>query len=106
MKLKLLVLCLGGLLVSGCAVHKNWTATGGSRADATVKLSYEYSEFEQPIVSEQEALDLAIQRCKSWGYASAEAFGGVTRTQNTSSSWLVTKEFQCIGQGTETRRKK
>ena len=90
------------LFLSGCAVHKDWAATGGSRADAVVQLSYEYGEFEQPIVDDQQGLELAIQRCQSWGYADAEAFGGISRVQNTSSTWLVTKQYQCIGQGKET----
>ena len=90
------------IIMSGCAATKNWSATGGSRADGTVKLSYEYGVFEMPQLNEQEAITLAQKRCSSWGYNSAEAFGGVTKTCNQPSSndclgWLVTKEYQCIG---------
>jgi hypothetical protein len=62
--------------------------------------------FEQPQVNEQQGVELASQRCKSWGYEGAEAFGGVTRQcQQTDSMggcnhWLVTKEYQCTGTGT------
>ena len=42
----LLVAVAAAVLVSGCATTKNWSATGGSRADATVRLSYEYGAFD------------------------------------------------------------
>ena len=90
-------------LITGCAATpKNWSATGGSRSDGTVKLSYEYGLFEVPQVSEQEAIYLAKKRCSSWGYKDTEAFGGVTTVCNQSSGgdcmkWLVTKEYQCVG---------
>eukprot|EP01133_Synstelium_polycarpum_P020822 gene20822-25010_t len=49
------IYALAGVLVlacsmSSCAVQKTMQATGGSRADGTVKLSYEYGQFEQPTV--------------------------------------------------------
>lgn len=93
------------LALSGCATSKSWSATGGSRADATVRLSYEYGAFEKPQTSEVEALNLAVSRCKTWGYTGAEAFGGVTQQCNMPGGmggcqrWLVTKEFQCTGMG-------
>ena len=100
----------------GCAkpAHKNWAATGGSRADATVDMSYEYIvEKEKPVLQEQEALDLAIKRCQSWGYADAEAFGGVKYNDYIEQTMWgkvtrrhVTKTFQCLGQGAETPQKK
>lgn len=89
------------LTASGCATHKDWSATGGSKSDGTVELSYQVGLFEQAQVSEQQALGLAIKRCNAWGYTRAEAFGGVTKQCNNLSSsgcnsWLVTKEYQCI----------
>ncbi len=101
----LLMTTTAALLLSSCATTKHWSATGGSRADATVRLSYEYGLFENPQVDELEALNLATARCKTWGYTGAEAFGGVTRQCNAPdgrggcNSWLVTKEFQCTGMG-------
>ncbi len=101
----LVIAATTALLLSGCATTKNWSATGGSRADATVRLSYEYGTFERPQVNEMEAINLATSRCKTWGYTGAEAFGGVTRQCNMSDGmggcnrWFVTKEFQCTGTG-------
>ena len=37
-------------LLSGCAVDKYPVATGGSRSDGTVKLSYQVGQWEQPQV--------------------------------------------------------
>ena len=42
----------------------------------------------------------AKQRCSSWGYKNAEAFGGFTKACINSSNsgcnrWLVTIEYQC-----------
>ena len=91
------------MLVAGCASAKMWQATGGSRSDGVVRLSYQYGLLEQPELAD-DGLQLAVERCKVWGYNGAEAFGGVTEQCNNfgggnCNSWLVTKEFQCTGQG-------
>lgn len=101
----IIVVSMASVLLSGCAITKDWTATGGSRADGTIKLSYDYGLFEVPKVREEQALDLASQRCIAWGYQSAAAFGGVTTNCsqfdgfNGCARWTVTKEYQCIGDG-------
>jgi len=95
------------LILSGCTTQKHWSATGGSRSDATVRLSYSYKEFESPVLSASEATALARRRCMTWGYGGAEAFGGSTQTCsqfggfNGCRMWTVTKEFQCTGDGSE-----
>ena len=103
-------------LVTGCArkVEKDWVPTGGSRADATIELSFEYNpETEIPVQNEQQGLDLAIARCQSWGYRSAEPFGGhktiCTRTMpgafgQTCYREMVTKQYQCLGRGSEVAK--
>lgn len=105
---KLMIIAAFSLLATACLPimpqEKQWAATGGSRSDAVVRLSYEYASYEIPKVSQEEALTLAASRCKSWGYSAAEAFGGETKTCNQYSgngcmNWLVTKEFQCTGRG-------
>lgn len=109
MKIRLVVL-LTAIVLSGCATtNANWSATGGSRADATVRISYQHGGNVLPPTSEVEAHNLAIARCKTWGYTGAEAFGGTTSQCNqpnrgifggSCDSWLVTKEYQCTGTGT------
>jgi hypothetical protein len=93
------------IALTGCAVTKDWVVTGGSRADAIMKLSYEHSIYEAPQTDPQQALNLARSRCTAWGYSNAEAFGGETRVCNNPSSsgcnsWIVTREYQCLGGGT------
>jgi hypothetical protein len=100
------------MAVSGCATSKTWQATGGSRSDGVVRLSYEVGELERPMLDEQQAVDVATLRCKTWGYTGAEAFGGVIRRCNMGggfggcSRWLVTKEYQCTGTGSPTATSK
>jgi uncharacterized protein YceK len=95
-------------LMTGCATVKDWTATGGSRSDGVVRLSYEVSEMESAQVSESQAIDVSSRRCKIWGYSGSEAFGGITRKCAQGggfggcSRWIVTKEYQCTGTGTVT----
>lgn len=104
----LIIVVIAELFLSGCAITptpKDWAATGGSRADGVVRLSYDVGLYEVPKVSEFQAINLSTKRCKAWGYSGAEAFGGV-RQQCTQSNqyrclrWTVTKEYQCTGTGT------
>lgn len=101
--MKKVLAVLFALALSGCAVHKQWTPTGGSKADGVVRLAYQVAEMEQPILDEEQAVSLATKRCKSWGYTGAEAFGGTTSqcTQGGGfggcSARQVTKEYQCTG---------
>lgn len=94
-----------GLLVlglSGCAVQKTLTPTGGSRADGTVELSYEYGMFEQPKVDLHQGTQVAKQRCAAWGYSDAQPFGGQKSTCQQSNGYgncvrtLVTVQYQCM----------
>lgn len=92
------------LALTGCAVQKDWSATGGSRSDGVVRLSYEVAEMEKAIVDEKQAVAIATRRCSAWGYTGAEAFGGAT-SQCVQAGQLsscgnkrVTKEYQCTGQ--------
>lgn len=97
-------------MLAGCTkpVHKDWIPVGGSKSDATVKLAYTYDpNYENPIVQEEQAVDLAIRKCRTWGYESAEAFGGYMEHCTRMGPVLlgeigcvqmaVVKSFQCIG---------
>jgi outer membrane lipoprotein SlyB len=91
------------LCLSGCATSKysDWTATGGSRADGVVKLSYETNGFEKPVLNDEQAIGVATDRCKSWGYmGGAKAFDGVFRHCISSGlgpcfAWTITRDYQC-----------
>lgn len=90
---------------SGCSTTKDWTATGGSRADGVVRLSYEVGGFEVPKLDESQAVSIATRRCSTWGFTGAEAFGGTTQQCSQPGGfggcarWTVTKEYQCTGEG-------
>lgn len=91
-------------LLVGCAVQKELIATGGSRADGVVELSYEIGEFQKPEFTSGQGLATATERCLSWGYPGAEPFGGERRECQYSSQygchqWLVTVPYQCTGAG-------
>jgi hypothetical protein len=91
--------------LAGCSTVSQMTATGGSRADGIVRLSYEAGRFDKVRLDEADGLRTAQARCRTWGYKDAEAFGGTTRQCQAISMygcgrWLVTKEYQCIGAGT------
>ncbi|MAH04932.1 MAG: hypothetical protein CL561_05205 [Alphaproteobacteria bacterium] len=72
---KLLVVC-STILVAGCATNVTPTPIGGSKADGTVTLAFQYSMFEQPVVDWPTAQVQAVSRCKAWGYKDADSFGG------------------------------
>lgn len=100
-----IVVLISTLTLTNCATTKqvNWQATGGSRADGSVQLSYQYKEgFVKPYADPVQATSLAKSRCAAWGYQDAQAFGGETRTCNLKflgmcESWTVTREHQCLG---------
>jgi hypothetical protein len=87
--------------VAGCASVKVLEATGGSRSDGTVELSYEYGSLEAPQVQYEQGLVTARERCAAWGYSDAEAFGGQKETCQLPGTYrclrfFVTVTYQCI----------
>ena len=85
-------------ILAGCAVPVQYVATGGSKADGTVELSYDAGAFMSPVTDEQQGANLAAQRCNSWGYGHAEAFGGTVREcyDNACNSFRISKQYQCV----------
>ena len=91
--------------LAGCATVTDMSATGGSRSDGIVRLSYEAGQFDKVQIDEAAALQTAVARCRTWGYQNAEAFGGVQRQCQMTGGlgcarWYVTKEYQCTGANT------
>jgi hypothetical protein len=90
-------------LASGCTVQKQLVPTGGSRADGTVSLSYEFGMFERPQVDGTQGVVAAQQRCAAWGYSGAEPFGGSLNRCQAADGYgncvrtLVTVTYQCTG---------
>lgn len=89
------------VLVTGCTTIKIPQATGGSKADGIIDLSYQYGGLEKPVVQWDQALITAKQRCGAWGYQNVEAFGGTTShcqafNQYGCVRFLVTRKYQCM----------
>jgi len=79
-----LMVVIAVLGVAGCAVRKDWFASGGSRADGTVQLSVTWGLFEKPVVDGAQGVALAKSKCEVWGYTGAQPFGGVFTQCNST----------------------
>lgn len=102
MRKSLLVVLASTLILSGCATKKQLVPTGGSKSDGTVRMSYSYGMFENPVVDPSQGMTAAKARCAAWGYSGAEPFGGFTSQCSQPSTsgcmqTLVTIEYQCTG---------
>lgn len=101
MKISSIVLVVvTSVALAGCAITAVPEPTGGSRSDGVVELSYEYGSMQQVTVDESAAQSSARERCESWGYEDAEAFGGGTRECVAPGGygcnrWQVTTSYQC-----------
>lgn len=99
----LLVAICAAAVLTGCATPKDFYAVGGSRADGTVDMAYDFAQFEKPVVNKSQADRLANQKCSVWGYSSAEPFGGQTTNCQIRDGWgnctagQVIVKYQCLG---------
>jgi len=86
-----------------CSTHKDFYATGGSRADGVIDVAYDFNYLETPVVDLKQAYTIARSKCSLWGYVDAEPFGGATqectarRGFGDCSAWRVSKKYQCLG---------
>ena len=77
-------------------------ATGGSRADGVIEMTYQHGSLQKPEVDWAKTRSDAAERCKAWGFDAAEVFGGSTNQcirKNGYGScivWQVSKKYQCI----------
>ncbi|MDT4826775.1 YecR-like lipoprotein [compost metagenome] len=91
--------------VTGCATKKNFYAMGGSRADGTVDMAYDFRQFEKPVINMDQAKGIAKSKCQVWGYQDAEMFGGQRQQCYQFDGWgncaagQVVIQYQCIGSG-------
>ena len=85
---------------AGCTSSRQWTESQGNREMGVVRVSYEFPEFQEPVVSDEQASRLALNRCELWGYDQAEPIAGQLRQCSNMDNgdcdlWKVTREFQC-----------
>ncbi|HEU4779481.1 MAG TPA: YecR family lipoprotein [Steroidobacteraceae bacterium] len=102
--LKLLATAAMLLTLAACATSQKWAVSGGDRTDGVVRVSYEYPEFQQPSVTDEQAMKIALGRCAGWGFDEAEPIAGqIRQCSNMEGSncnlWTVTREYQCTQAG-------
>lgn len=88
------------LACTGCATKVSTMATGGSKADAIVHMSYEYGQYQTPIVDWDATQREATRVCRGWGYWWAEPLGGgasecTYRNAYGCARRVVTYPYQC-----------
>lgn len=101
--MKHLVTLLAIVALTGCiSTPMQWGASGGSRADGIVELSYTYNYMQKPITSEVQGRLRAAQMCLAWGYVNGVEPMDVDERKCESSSyngcdlWRVTRKYQCL----------
>ena len=88
-------------VLNACTTTKVLQATGGSKSDGIVELSFEYGIFEKPQVNWQNGIVTAKQKCAAWGFNGADPFGGaISQCQAYNGygncvSFFVTMKYQC-----------
>ena len=100
MKTLIATLTLSALFLTGCAKSKQWEATGGSKNDGVVQVSYELGQFESGQTSAEQGLTVASQRCKTWGYKNAEVTGSEKNICRTMGQYnclqtTITQDYLC-----------
>ncbi|QZD68940.1 MULTISPECIES: YecR family lipoprotein [unclassified Pseudomonas] len=100
MKTLIATLSLAAVVLTGCATPKQWEATGGSKTDGVVQVSYELGQFESGQTSAAQGLATAEARCKVWGYKSAEVSGSEKNICRTMGQYnclqtTITQDYLC-----------
>ncbi|VDH00639.1 MULTISPECIES: YecR family lipoprotein [Eikenella] len=64
--------CIGAMVAQSRTT--DWGASGGSRADGFIQLSYDRSPLDKEKPVDSRVKQLAVTRCSVWGYQDAEPF--------------------------------
>ena len=72
-----------------------WAASGGSKSDGVVRISYQVDALKEAIQDPEQAWEVAVSRCKIWGFEDAQAFDFISKTTNNGVT-TATQEFQCV----------
>ena len=87
------------VLATGCTTYKLWNEAGSDQDAGTVDLSYEFRKYENPQVDELAGVQMARERCKDWGYSSAQRKGEdrqcLDGTAEACNKWRVTRQYRC-----------
>jgi hypothetical protein len=103
MKLRYLTI-LPIVFLAACATQPKWSPSSSNRVLGVARVAYEYSRFDEPAMSDAQAVQLATNRCAAWGYSRAEMIPGELRDcsvnkEGSCDLWKVTREYQCSGAG-------
>ena len=96
------------LFMVACATQPTWSPSSSNRELGVARVSYEHARTEQPVLSDAQAVQLATNRCATWGFAHAELIPGELRDCSVQDSegcdlWKVTREYRCTGEGSFPR---
>jgi len=102
MRRSTIILAALAVALAGCTVKKVPMPSGGSKADGTVVMSYEFGAFEKPQINWWEAEKTAKARCAAWGYTGAIRFGAERRectymTNSGCMQYMAHVTYQCTG---------
>jgi YecR-like lipoprotein len=96
------------LFLSACATQPSWSPSGSNRELGVARVAYEHARFEEPALSDVQAVQLAADRCATWGFGHAQMIPGELRECSVRNGevcdiWKVTREYQCTGEGSLAR---
>jgi hypothetical protein len=96
------------LAMAACASAPQWNPSNSSRDLAVARVAYEYASTHEPALSDLKALELAQNRCNTWGYTKAEMIPGELRDcsvkeEGSCELWKITREYQCSGDSAYAR---
>ena len=96
------------LAMAACASVPKWSPSSSSRELAVARVSYEYPKFEEPVMSDAEAVQVATHRCAAWGYMRVEMIPGELRDCSVKDGdgcdlWKITREYRCTADGSMSR---
>ena len=91
------------LATSSCTTYKMWSMADSDRDTSTVSLFYEYRKFESPQVDERAGVEMARERCRDWGFPSAQRKGEdrqcIDGEESSCSKWRVIRHYRCSKPG-------
>lgn len=101
---KIITLGALGAMVTlvACTTVSQMEATGGSRSDGVVEMSFDYGAFQKLNIDKDASQAKATAACQAWGYQAAEPFGGALEQCTSMSGYgcmqhHVTVKYQCTG---------
>ena len=92
------------LFLTACATQPSWSPSSSNRELGVARVAYEHAKFQEPVLSDAQAAQLATNRFETLGITHADIIPGHLRecTLNNREScdlWKVTREYRCSRNG-------